>query len=74
MGLPARFPVGRAASIPVERQIRGLYGARLWEREVSASIEFLTSVLGFQRIGAENGWTRFGFADAPGHPRSARNS
>ena len=28
--------------------------------------EFLTSVLGFQRLGSENGWTRYGFADAAG--------
>ena len=30
------------------------------------SVEFLTTVLGFARLGAENGWTRYGFADAPG--------
>jgi len=65
-GLARVFAPWEHSVVPVERQIRGLYGARLWEREVSASIEFLISVLGFQRIGGENGWTRFGFADHPG--------
>jgi glyoxalase family protein len=27
---------------------------------------FLTDVLKFERIGEDNGWTRFGFRDAPG--------
>ena len=52
--------------IPVARQIRGLYGAQLWERDAAPSAEFLTSVLGFHRVGSEDGWTRYGFRDAPG--------
>ena len=28
--------------------------------------EFLTGVLGFQRLASEDGWTRYGFADAAG--------
>jgi glyoxalase family protein len=52
--------------VPGERQIRGLYGARLWEREASASATFLTDVMGFERLAVENGWTRYGFADATG--------
>lgn len=49
-----------------ERQIRGLYGAQIWEREAAPTTTFLTNVLGFERLGEENGWTRFGFADSPG--------
>jgi glyoxalase family protein len=52
--------------VPGEHQIRGLYGARIWERETTPSAEFLTRVLGFQRLAEENGWTRYGFADAAG--------
>ncbi len=52
--------------IPVAQQIRGLYGAQLWEREAAPTTDFLTSVLGFHRVGTENGWTRYGFRDAPG--------
>src|SRR6476659_4950467 len=52
--------------VPGERQIRGLFGAQLWERDAAATGTFLTSVLGFQHLGQENGWTRYGFPDAAG--------
>jgi glyoxalase family protein len=52
--------------VPAERQVRGLYGAQIWEREAEATTTFLTSVLGFQRLGTEDEWTRYGFADAAG--------
>jgi glyoxalase family protein len=45
--------------VPSERQIRGLHGAQVWEREAAATAQFLTSVLGFQQIAQENGWTRY---------------
>ena len=37
------------STVPAERQIRGLYGAQIWEREAAPSASFLTSVLGFER-------------------------
>ena len=52
--------------IPGEHQIRGLFGAQLWERDAARTTAFLTGVLGFHRIGSENGWTRYGFEDAAG--------
>jgi glyoxalase family protein len=52
--------------VPAERQIRGLYGARIWERELQPTASFLSDVLGFEPLGAENGWTRYGFADEAG--------
>lgn len=52
--------------IPAERQVRGLYGAQLWEREAAQTTSFLTNVLGFERLASENGWTRYGFEDAAG--------
>jgi glyoxalase family protein len=52
--------------IPPEQQVRGLYGAQLWERELAPTTEFLTSVLGFRPIGEDNGWTRYGFDNASG--------
>ena len=52
--------------IPVQHQIRGLYGAQAWERDMAPTAEFITTALGFERIGTENGWTRYGLADAPG--------
>jgi glyoxalase family protein len=65
-GIQRPFSPWDGSVIPVARQIRGLYGAQLWERDSAASVEFLTTVLGFVRLGAEHGWTRYGFADAPG--------
>jgi glyoxalase family protein len=47
-------------------QIRGLYGAQVWERESAPTIEFMTSVLGFQLIASDGEWTRYGFPDAAG--------
>jgi len=53
--------------VPAERQIRGLHGAQVWERSAAGTATFLTDVLGFQRLAAERGWTRYGFKDASGH-------
>ncbi len=52
--------------VDAERQIRGLHHGRLWERNETATAEFLTTVLGFERLGSEDGWTRYGFKDAWG--------
>ncbi len=66
------------SAVPAERQIRGLYGAQLWERDAGATTRFLTSVLGFVPLGAEGGWTRYGFERASGvvdiqeHPNARR--
>ena len=49
-----------------ERQIRGLYGARLSERRIEPTESFLTGTLGFTRLAAEGGWTRYGFTNASG--------
>jgi glyoxalase family protein len=53
---------------PVEprHQIRGLYGARLWERELAPTTTFLSGALGFEPLAIEGGWTRYGFKDASG--------
>jgi glyoxalase family protein len=54
------------SSVPVERQVRGLYGARLWERELAATTSFVESTMGFQKLAEEDGWIRYGFPDAAG--------
>ncbi len=61
-----RFTPWDGSPVPPERQIRGLYGARLWERSEVATSRFLTGVLGFERLGEEDGWTRYGFGSAAG--------
>ena len=41
------------------RQIVGLHGVRLRERELAPSAGFLEATLGFTRAGEEDGWVRF---------------
>jgi glyoxalase family protein len=52
--------------VPGECQVRGLHSGRLWERDQPATVRFLTTVLGFEALGTENGWTRYGFKDGWG--------
>jgi glyoxalase family protein len=52
--------------VPAERQVRGLYGGRLWERDTAPTEAFLTGAMGLERLGEENGWTRYGIAGEPG--------
>ena len=54
------------SSVPVERQVRGLYGARLWERDAAATDTFLRTAMGFEQIATEGEWTRYGFKNAAG--------
>ena len=54
------------STVEPKHQVRGLYGAQLWERGLAPTTAFLTSVLGFKKIAEENGWTRFGFDHAIG--------
>jgi glyoxalase family protein len=54
------------SSVQAEHQVRGLYSAQLWERDLAPTAAFLTSVMGFTRLAEENGWTRYGFNDATG--------
>jgi glyoxalase family protein len=61
-----RFTPWDGSPIPPERQIRGLHGAQIWERHAEATTAFLTGALGFERLGEENGWTRYGFPGAAG--------
>jgi glyoxalase family protein len=63
---PRLFTPWDGSPVPAERQVRGLYGAQLWERHATDTTSFLTNVLGFERFGSENGWTRYGFTDSAG--------
>jgi glyoxalase family protein len=51
--------------VPVERQVRGLDGARLRELELGPTTAFLTSVLGFHHVATEGGWHRYAAGDGP---------
>jgi glyoxalase family protein len=66
-GTSARqFSPWEHSSVPPEHQVRGLYGAQIWERNLAPTAEFLTRVLGFRKLGEERGWTRYGFDNAAG--------
>jgi glyoxalase family protein len=60
------FAPWSGSPIPESRQIRGLYGAQVWERDHAATAAFLASALGFREIAREGELTRYGFPDAPG--------
>lgn len=69
-----------ASPVPPVHQIRGLHGARASERGLAPTASFLESVLGFQHVGTEGSWHRYGLpaggsgtfldvAEAPNAPR-----
>ncbi len=65
---PARrlFTPWSGSSVPPERQVRGLHGARLWEQNADRTSQFLTKILGFVPTGTEDGWWRFACPGAAG--------
>jgi glyoxalase family protein len=56
------FTPWEESSVAPERQIRGLESARLRERELAQTSAFLTGVLGFELLGSDGGWHRYGVA------------
>ena len=60
------FEPWKESPIDVKHQVRGLFGARVWERDAASTEAFLKDALGFERIGAEDGWTRYKFPNAAG--------
>ncbi len=55
---PATLPWA-ASNVPAEHQVRGMHSVRLWERNVSTTAALLTRVLGFEKVGVEDGWHRY---------------
>jgi glyoxalase family protein len=77
---PRSFTPWEKSAVPAERQVRGLHGAQVWERNASTTAQFLTSVLGFHSIAEEDGWTRYattggvGVLDVRDAPEARRGS
>lgn len=46
--------------VPQAHQLRGMHAVKLWERELVPTEKLLTEHMGFNRIGEENGWVRYG--------------
>lgn len=76
------FSPWQESEVAPERQIRGLEGARLRERDLLNTTSFLESALGFRREATEGGWERWvleeggsgkwlDLAEAPGSRRGS---
>jgi glyoxalase family protein len=63
---PRAFTPWDGSPVPKERQIRGLYGAQVWERDAQFTAAFLSTALGFKHLATENGWMRYGFPGSAG--------
>ena len=61
-GREAAFEPWTGSPVAAEHQVRGLHGARVWERDLAPTVAFITRTLGLVERGSENGWTRFGAA------------
>ncbi len=54
------FVAWEGSPVPVEHQLRGVHSVRLWEAVLEPTEALLTGVLGFERVGEEDGWHRYG--------------
>jgi len=64
------FEAWSDSPVPAGHQIRGLEGARAWERELAPTVAFLREAMGFRLLGEENGWQRW----VVGTPEGERGS
>ena len=60
---PRSFVPWERGPVPAEYQLRGMHAIRLWERDLEPTEALLTRVMGFEKVGAENGWHRYGVED-----------
>jgi glyoxalase family protein len=55
-----QFALWTGSPVPPEYQVRGMHVVRLWERELKPTERLLTEVMGFERLGTEESWHRYG--------------
>lgn len=53
----------RESPVPPEAQVVRLHGARVLERELGPTADFLVAQLGFDKLDEEDGWHRYGLGD-----------
>jgi glyoxalase family protein len=63
---PRAFTPWEEGPIEPGVQIRGLHGARVWERDAAATIDFVTQTMGLQELASDGEWRRFGVPGAAG--------
>jgi glyoxalase family protein len=61
-----RFTPWDESPVDPAHQIRGLYGAQIWERRALATVAFLLTALGFSEVATEDGVSRYGIEGEPG--------
>jgi glyoxalase family protein len=61
-----RFTPWDESPVDPAHQIRGLYGAQIWERRAMDTVAFLLTALGFSEAATEDGVTRYGVEGEPG--------
>ncbi len=54
------FTPWERSGVPPEHQMRGMHAVRLWERVLEPTEALLTEVMGFEKVGEEEGWHRYG--------------
>ena len=59
-----QFTPWEKSPIAAEHQIRRLESARMVERDLAETAGFLQESLGFEKLGEENGWERYGLDDS----------
>jgi glyoxalase family protein len=55
-----QFVPWEGSPVPPECQLRGMHSVRLWERKLAHTQAILTQRMGFDLLGTEDGWHRFG--------------
>ena len=58
-----QFTPWAKSPVPEAHQLLGMHAVRLWERELEPTELLLTRLMGFQKIGEEDGWHRYGADD-----------
>lgn len=46
--------------VPAEHQIRGMHAVRMWQHELEPTETLLTEVMGFDKVGTDEDWHRYG--------------
>jgi glyoxalase family protein len=59
-GSEREFTAWDSSPVPPGRQLRGMHSVRLWERDLKQTAALLTEVMGFEHLGSEDGWRRYG--------------
>ncbi|HEX6270786.1 MAG TPA: ring-cleaving dioxygenase [Anaerolineales bacterium] len=55
-----QFVPWESSPVPAEHQLRGMHSVRLWEQKLDHTENILTQRMGFDLLGAEDGWHRYG--------------